>query len=147
MLSSFPVTPSPGKPPIPSSPCFYEGVPTPTHPHSLLSNSPTLGYQAFTGPRTSPPTDAQQGHPLLHMWLEPWVPPCVLFVLWFTPWELWEGGSSWLILVFFLWGYKPLQLLYCFLTPALWGPPWGSCSQPKWLAMSISLCICQALAD
>jgi hypothetical protein len=33
--------------------------------------------------------DARQGHPLLHMQLEPWVPPCVLFGWWFSPWELW----------------------------------------------------------
>ena len=30
-----------------------------------------------------------KGHPLLHMWLEPWVPPCVLLGWWFRPWELW----------------------------------------------------------
>jgi hypothetical protein len=23
------------------------------------------------------------------MWLETWVPPCVLLTLWFRPWELW----------------------------------------------------------
>jgi hypothetical protein len=23
------------------------------------------------------------------MWLELWVPPCVLFGWWFSPWELW----------------------------------------------------------
>ena len=23
------------------------------------------------------------------MWLKPWVPPCVLFGWWFSPWELW----------------------------------------------------------
>jgi hypothetical protein len=28
--------------------------------------------------------DAWQGHPLLHMQLEPWVPPCVLFGWWFS---------------------------------------------------------------
>jgi hypothetical protein len=50
--------------------------------------------------------DAQQGYPLLHMWLEPWVLPYVLFGWWFSPWELWKfwssGSSSWLILLFFL---------------------------------------------
>jgi hypothetical protein len=43
-------------------------------------------YWAFIGPRTSPPTDAWQGHPLLHMQLE----LCVLFHWWLSPWELWE---------------------------------------------------------
>ena len=41
--------------------------------------SPILGHGAFSGPRASPPFDVQQGHPLLHIHLEPWVPPCVLF--------------------------------------------------------------------
>jgi hypothetical protein len=36
---------------------------------------------------------------LLHMWLEPWVPPCVLFGWWFSPWELWR---VWLVNVVFL---------------------------------------------
>jgi hypothetical protein len=44
---------------------------------SLPSNSPTLGYWAFTGPRASPLIDAWQGHSLLHMWLGPWVPGLV----------------------------------------------------------------------
>ena len=43
---------------------------------------------AFTRPRASTPIDDQLGYPLLHMWLEPWVPPCVLFGWWFSPWEL-----------------------------------------------------------
>ena len=54
----------------------------PTHPLlsiSLLSHSPTLGHAAFIGPRASSPIDAQQSHPLLHMQMELWVPPCVLF--------------------------------------------------------------------
>ena len=54
-----------------------------THPlPSHLSppwHSPTLGHRAFTGPRSSPPIDVWQGHPLLHKQLEPWVSPCVLF--------------------------------------------------------------------
>jgi hypothetical protein len=41
-------------------------------------------YQAFIGPRTSPPIDIWQGHSLLHMQLE----PCVLLGWWLRPWEL-----------------------------------------------------------
>jgi hypothetical protein len=33
------------------------------------------------------------------MQLEPWVPPCVLFGWWFSPWELW---GVWLIDIFVL---------------------------------------------
>jgi hypothetical protein len=84
MLSPFPVSPQEIPYPIPS-PCFYEGVSPSTHPLYLPpSNSPTVGHQAFTIPRASPPIDAQQGHPLLHIQLESWVPPCVLFDWWFS---------------------------------------------------------------
>jgi hypothetical protein len=66
--------------PLPSLPASVRVF---THPstHSLLPvlASPTLGHQAFTGSRASPPIDAQQGNSLLHLRLEPWVPPCVLF--------------------------------------------------------------------
>jgi hypothetical protein len=66
-------------------------------------------YRAFIGPRTSPPIDSWQGHPLLHMQLE----PCVLLCWWLSPWS--SGVSGWLILLFFLWSCKPLQLLQSFL--------------------------------
>ena len=45
--------------------CFlHTSASPPWHSH-------ILEHQAFTGPRASPATDAQQGHSLLHMWLEP----------------------------------------------------------------------------
>lgn len=74
----FPFLPSPIPPP--TSPCIYEEAPTP-HPPSPTStpwNYHKLGKQTFTEPRAFPPTDAGQCHPLLHMWLESWVPPYVL---------------------------------------------------------------------
>jgi len=43
----------------------------------------------------SPPTDAWQGHPLLHMWLEPWVLPCVILSWWLSPCELWGNLVGW----------------------------------------------------
>ena len=52
---------------------------------------------AFTGTTASPPVDAQQGHSLIHMQLEPWVPPCVLLDWWFSPWELWGREGYWLV--------------------------------------------------
>jgi hypothetical protein len=57
------------------------------------SSLPVLAF-LFTGPRASPPIDVQPGHPVLHMQLEPWVSPCVLFGWWFRPWELRGGGVS-----------------------------------------------------
>jgi hypothetical protein len=48
------------------------------------------------------------------MRLKPWVPPCVLFGWWFSPRELWGGGTC-LFILFLQWGCKPLQLLGSFL--------------------------------
>jgi hypothetical protein len=91
MLSSFLVsflkTPSPISPPL-------TNPPTPT---SLSWHSPTLGHQVFSGLRASPPTDVQEGYPLLHMHLEPWVPPCALLDWLFSPWEIW--GYYWLVYI------------------------------------------------
>jgi hypothetical protein len=67
----------------------------PIHASTLISppwNSPTLGHQAFTGPRASPPIDTRQSNHLLHMQLEPWVPPCTLYDWWFSACELLGGG-------------------------------------------------------
>jgi hypothetical protein len=57
----------------------------PSHSHLPTLNSPTLGHLSTQGPRTSPPFDAWQGHPLLHMQLD----PCVLLCWWLSPWEFW----------------------------------------------------------
>jgi hypothetical protein len=53
-----------------------------------------------------------------------------------------SGGSGWLILLFFLWGCKPFQLLHFPLTPQL-----GSPCLVRWLAASIYICICQTLSE
>jgi hypothetical protein len=95
-----------------------------------------LGHWAFTGPRVFPPINAQQDRPLLHMWLEPWIPPWILFGG-LVPGS--SGGSGWLILLFFLWVCKPLQLLHSF-------PKLLHCSV-WWLAASIHICISKALAE
>jgi hypothetical protein len=64
-------------------------------PASLPLNSPTLGHPAIlTGPRACPPIDAQQGHPLIHVGLEPWVSPCVLLGWWLSPRDLWMVGEG-----------------------------------------------------
>jgi hypothetical protein len=75
MLSPFLV--SPVETPIPSVSLLLINLPTPT---SLPWHSPTLGHRAFSGPRASPPINDLLGHPLLHMQLESWVPPCVLVI-------------------------------------------------------------------
>jgi hypothetical protein len=78
---------------------------------------------------------------MLHMRLEPWVPPCVLFGWWFSPWELW---GYWLVYIV----VSPMGLQ----TPsAPWvlflAPPLGTLCSVQWLAESVHLCICQALAE
>jgi hypothetical protein len=76
----YPLSLTPGTPyPVPPPLAFMRVFPNPPTPTSLPLNSPTLGHPAFPGPRASPPIDARQSHPLLHIQLEPWIPPCVLF--------------------------------------------------------------------
>jgi hypothetical protein len=71
--------------------CLHESAP-PTHP--LTPAPPAYQASSLHRTRASPPTDARQGHPLPHIKLESWVPPCVFFCWWFIPWELW---GSWLV--------------------------------------------------
>jgi hypothetical protein len=75
------------------------------------------------------------------MQLEPWVPPCVLFGWWFSPWEL---LGVWLVdIVVLPMGLRtPSAPLVISLSPQLGTP----CSV-QWLSTSIPLCICQALAE
>jgi hypothetical protein len=113
----------------------------PPTPASLSWHSPTLGHQAFSGPKASPAIGVQQGHPLLHMQLEPWVSPCVLFGWWFSPWELW---GYWLVhIVVFPMGLQAPS------APSVLSlaPPLGTLCSVQWLVESIYLCICQALAE
>jgi hypothetical protein len=94
MLSLFPVPLPPGNIlPHPPSPlllwrCSSTHSPTPTSPPSIPLHWGI--YWAFIGPSTSPPIDAWQGHPLLHMQLE----PCVLLCWWLSPWVFW---GIWLV--------------------------------------------------
>ena len=129
-----PFQPPLGKPLFPHpSPFFYEGDP-PTTNTSLSSIPLHLHwsiYQAFIGPRTSPPIDAWQGHPLLYMQLE----PCVLLGWWLSHFELWR---IWLVDIVVL----PMVLQ----TPS--APSFVSLTLPLvlWFAASICLCICKTLA-
>jgi hypothetical protein len=100
-LSPFPVSPLQTPYPISPTPDSMSVLPYPPTHNSQPWHSPTLGHLAFTGPRASPSIDARLGHPLLHMQLEPWVPPCVHFGWWLSPGK--SAGSDWWILLFFLW--------------------------------------------
>jgi hypothetical protein len=134
-LISPPEPPYPILPPLASMRVLAH---PPTHCH--LSTLAFLYNQAFTGQRTSSPIDVRQGLPRLHMRLEPWVPPCVLFGWWFSPWELW--GIYLFDTVVLPMDCKPLDLSVLSLIP-----PLGTSCSVQWLAVSIRLRIYQALAE
>ena len=89
----FPGFPPSWKYPITSSlllflwQCYFTHPPAPTSKPSIPLHWGI--YWAFIGPRTSPPIDAWQGHPLLHMQLQ----PCVLLCWWLSPWLV----GDWLV--------------------------------------------------
>ena len=102
---------------------------------SLLWHSPTLEHRAFSGVRDYPPID------VLHMQLEPWLPPCILFGWCFCPWEFW-GYCLVHIVVPPMGLQSPSAPSVLFLTP-----PLGTLCSVQWFAESIHLCICQELAE
>ena len=140
MLSSFQVSPLEIPYPILPLPASMRVLLHPPIPDSSPWHSPTLRHQALPGPRASPPIDVRQGHPLLHMQLESWVPPCVLLGWWFSPWKFW---GIWLVDIVVLPMELQTQLLWSFFLT----PPLGSLCSVQWLAVSICFCICQALAE
>jgi hypothetical protein len=135
-LSWFPPS---REPPITSSLPLLQWGYSSTHPPNPTS-PPSIPlhwgiYQAFIGPRTSPPIDAWQGHPLLHIQLEPWVPSWVLLCWWLSPWELW---GIWLVdIVVPLMGVaNPFNSFRPFSNSPIGGPPPLS---NGWLRASTSL--------
>jgi hypothetical protein len=75
-MSPFLVSPLRIPYPLPPPNPLLPNLPTPA---SWPRYAPILGQRTFTGPRASLPIDDRLGHPLLHMQLEPRVPPSVLF--------------------------------------------------------------------
>jgi hypothetical protein len=117
MLSPFPVSPPQVPYPLLPLPASMRVLPHLTIP--LLPQQPSIPLswvikhpQEQRAPFAVMP---EKAHPLLHIQLEPWVSPP-------TPSDYslvgslvpgrWGGASDWLILLFFLWGCKPLQLLF-----------------------------------
>jgi len=110
--------------------------------NSVLRHSPNLGKRAFTEPRASPPIDARQCHPLLHMQLEPWVPTYLLFGWLCSPWEIWGWG---LVCWYFCSSYEvpnPFSPLSPFSNPSTGVP--GSV---WWLVASILIGIRKTLSE
>ena len=117
---------------------YYEGVRPPTHSHF-----PTLAC-AYTGALNLHRTKDLSSHwcltrPSSAIYaLEPWDP---LFCWWLSPWVLWE---VWFVHIVVL----PIRLQ----TPSNPSvlpltPPLGTLWSVWWLAVSISLCSCQALSE
>jgi hypothetical protein len=107
----FPLSRSPlQKPPIlfplplPLWRCSATHPPTPIFAYW---HSSTLWHWTPSDPRTSPPTNDQQGHPLPHMRPEPY--RSLHFGWYSSPWDLRGAGQLRLLLT--PWGYKSPQLL------------------------------------
>jgi hypothetical protein len=133
-LSWFPLWKTP-TPPTPANQSTH------SHSWSWSWHFPTLGHWAFTGPRTSPHIDDRLGHSLLHMQLEPPVPPYVFFGWWFSFTELW---GYWLVHIV----VSPMGLQ----TPsAPWvlslAPSFGTLCSVQRMAVSIHFCNHRALAE
>jgi hypothetical protein len=127
---------------IPPSPCFFEDATPPTHPLCF----PDLAF-SYTGASSLHRTkglssiDVWQGLSLLHMWLKPWVAPCVPFGYWFNPWELWV---YWLVHIVVPPMGQQTPSIPSVLSLTL---PLGALCLVQWLAESFCLCVCQALAE
>jgi hypothetical protein len=120
MLSPFLVSPSKIPCPLPLPPSPTSPAPQPTHSHSWSWHSPILGHRAFTGRRASPPIDDWLGHHLLHMHLEPQVPPCVFFDWWYSSKEFW---GYWLVHIDVpSMGLQSPSATWVFLWLLHWGP-------------------------
>jgi hypothetical protein len=78
------------------------------------------------------------------MQLEHWVCTCVYFGWWFSPLELCRGEGIWLVDITVL--HMGLQIPS---SPSVLSliPPLGTPCSVQWLALSIWLCICQALVE
>ena len=129
MLSPFQVSPPETPYPQHPRPASMRVLPYPPIPIVPPWHSLTLRHQTPSGPRAT--TDVQQGHSLLHMWTEPWVPPCVLFGWWNRQQEL--QGSGWLTLLLLLGGFKTIQLLQFLLQllhPGPFAQPMVGCDHP-----------------
>jgi len=100
-FSQFPIHNLPSPSPFPF---FYEVVPLHSPlPPSLPWHSPTLGFPVLVCFRASPPSGAQQDHPLLHM---RWTNGSVH--VYSLDGALVPGSSGWVVLLF-LWGCKPFS--------------------------------------
>jgi hypothetical protein len=131
------VIPCPGFPSETSYPIPFLPAHQPTHSHFPVLAFPYTGALSLFRTKDLPPIDVQQGHPLLHMQLNPWVLPCVLFGWWFSPWGIWRYCLVHIVVL-------PLGLQAPWILSLA---PLGTLCTVQWFAESIHLCIYQALAE
>jgi len=105
-LPCFPSRHPLSHPPAPASMRVLPHPPT-LPPPPLPWQPPTLGHQAFPGPRASLPIDVRQGHPLLHTGRRHGLPHVYSLVGGLVPGS--SGGSGWLMMLFFLWVANPFS--------------------------------------
>ena len=110
----LPSFPSANPVPFPS-PCFFEGVPSPIHP--LLPHCPSIPLCWGIKPpqHQGPPLPLMPNKAIL-CYICSWSHGSLhvySLVGGFIPGR--SGVSGWLVLLLFLWGCKPLQLLQSFL--------------------------------
>jgi hypothetical protein len=107
----FPKSPHPKTPyHIPPPPASMRVYPYPhTYSHFPALKLPYTGASNLYRTKGHFCHYAQQGQTLLHIRLEPWVPPWVLIGWWFKPWDLWLVD-----IVFLPMGLQTLKLLQSF---------------------------------
>jgi hypothetical protein len=120
----------------PHSPAPASMTVFPLPPTSLPWHSTLLGNWAFTWPRASPPIYARQCHLLLHN--EAWAMGSSLL-------EVWSLGALRVLVGWYCCSSYGVANLFNFFSPFS-NSSIGSLCLVQWLAMSIHLCICQALA-
>jgi len=123
------------------SPCFSGDAFLPTHSHLNTLALPHFGEMRLQRAKGFSYW-CRQYHPLLYMWLELWDPPCILFGWWFSLWELWGCLVGWYCCSPYGVATPSAPPVHS-LTPS----PLGSGCSVVWLAVSILICISQALAE
>jgi hypothetical protein len=125
----------------PPFPCFYEGAAPPSYrlrtPSSFIPLHWDMEPSQNQGPLLPLMSDkiflcyiCSWSHGSLHLYS---------LVGSFVPWS---SGGVWLVDIVLPKGCKPLQLLQAILLT----PPLGTLCSVQWLAATICLCVCQALA-
>jgi hypothetical protein len=99
----------------------------------------TLGHQTSQEPRASPLIAVRQGHLLLHMYPEPWIPPGKLFGWKSSLWDKWVVRPTYVVLRMGLQSPSAPPVF-----PSAPSP--GSLSSVWWLAPNIHTHIGQLLA-